>query len=283
MKQIVKIVLAGLLSFGPVAAAAQSLTVNANTQFTIATGTPALNASGYRWLVDGVEIPGATDVSYTNTSGLAVNGSYTYVRQANVTGCGWQNSNAYLVMVIGGFTPPEHVPPPPGAESSATWPSSTITLSAPVRTVPINCTRLEDVNNSTKIENAYAVASNGRYLYTRPCVRANASALCPSPWRVPSDDDLNALYSLRETGPQSSETCTLTNVGLAVTPCYWMPNTVDWTRSCVGGLWSLTAETSGSGYGLAHLVSYTSAGGKMVGCGVTTLPNYSLFAVRCVR
>jgi hypothetical protein len=34
-----------------------------------------------------------------------------------------------------------------------------------------------------------------RYYYNWPYVNANASALCPSPWRVPTQSDFNALVS----------------------------------------------------------------------------------------
>jgi hypothetical protein len=101
--KLFKIVLAGLLSLGSAVCAAQDLTVDAGQSYTIPSAAPAENFTGnYRWLENGKVIDGATDADYTNAAGKALNGTYVYVRQAEIKDCGWQSSNAFDVAVIGG-------------------------------------------------------------------------------------------------------------------------------------------------------------------------------------
>jgi uncharacterized protein (TIGR02145 family) len=104
MKKTLKTVLAGLLSLGSAVCAAQNLTVCTMASYTIAS-MEGVSGATYQWTVNGAAIPNATGAAYTNTTGLDVPGTYAYVRRAYTADCGWQNSNAFMVYVVGPAAP----------------------------------------------------------------------------------------------------------------------------------------------------------------------------------
>jgi uncharacterized protein (TIGR02145 family) len=124
MKKIKKTVTVGLLSLCSTVCAAQSLNVFVGSPYTIESVKEASGAM-YQWLEDGEAIPGATDASYTNTTGKASAGTYVYVRMAYKDGCGWETSNAITVNVS--FTPPglmvafSAFSPDPAAPTGTVW------------------------------------------------------------------------------------------------------------------------------------------------------------------
>jgi uncharacterized protein (TIGR02145 family) len=104
MKTMKKLIIMTVLSGVSGLCAAQSaqvLTVCTGSSYSIPSATPASGAATYQWLENGVVIPGATAISYTNTSGKLVAGKYEYVRQAKTPNCGseWMSSNVITVYV----------------------------------------------------------------------------------------------------------------------------------------------------------------------------------------
>jgi uncharacterized protein (TIGR02145 family) len=86
----------------PVLCVAQdAIMVGTSTSYSIRSVTDATGSGHvYRWLENGVELPGAIDATYTNPLGKAIVGEYTYVRLAKSPGCeAWVSSNAFKVIV----------------------------------------------------------------------------------------------------------------------------------------------------------------------------------------
>jgi uncharacterized protein (TIGR02145 family) len=124
MKKIKKTVTVGLLSLCSTLCAAQSLNVFVGSPYTIES-VKETSGAVYQWLEDGEPILGATDASYTNTTGKASVGTYVYVRMAYKDGCGWATSNAITVNVS--YTPPGFTiafsafSPDPAAPTGTVW------------------------------------------------------------------------------------------------------------------------------------------------------------------
>jgi uncharacterized protein (TIGR02145 family) len=101
MKTINKLLIAIMPGFFFSVCVAQDLTVCTSSSYSIPSVTPAGSAATYMWLENGVEIAGATDVSYTNTAGKATAGTYVYTRMAKMPNCNWQASNSFILSVVG--------------------------------------------------------------------------------------------------------------------------------------------------------------------------------------
>jgi uncharacterized protein (TIGR02145 family) len=99
--KITKSIFIAVLGLSGVELAAQDLTVCASSSYSIPSVTPAGNGATYVWMENGVEIAGATDVSYTNSTGKAAAGTYIYTRMAKTPNCRWQASNSFVVWVMG--------------------------------------------------------------------------------------------------------------------------------------------------------------------------------------
>jgi uncharacterized protein (TIGR02145 family) len=88
----------------PVVLQAQdAITVGTSTSYSIRSATAATVTGDnivYKWLENGVELPGAIEATYTNPLGKAIIGEYTYVRLAKSSDCGaWMTSNVLKVIV----------------------------------------------------------------------------------------------------------------------------------------------------------------------------------------
>jgi uncharacterized protein (TIGR02145 family) len=102
----------------PVAVAAQGLTVCTSTSYTVPSAEGVTDAT-YKWLENGVEIPGANDESYTNLAGKGAAGTYVYVRMAYTEACKWNNSNAFIVSVTGSVDAPVISKPADGCQGGS--------------------------------------------------------------------------------------------------------------------------------------------------------------------
>jgi hypothetical protein len=170
----------------------QSTTVAANQSYIITNATAASDffTGNYRWLENSALI-GATGDSYTNASGKPQGGVFVYVRQAEIEGCGWHNSNAVIVTVTGsesGVT----LPPNSGVK---TWlvagPAGTQTWSGYIDKCPVDNSFLTNSPDVETCRRNFTGNSlyNGRYLLN------NKASLCPLPWAVPTLADLNVLMT----------------------------------------------------------------------------------------
>jgi uncharacterized protein (TIGR02145 family) len=95
-----KLILAALTGCLAVQGFAQiDTTVFTNETFTIPNHTPAPDGATYRWIVNGMPIEDAADVSYTGS--LTTAGIYVFIRQAKQEAiCNdWMSSNPYVVAV----------------------------------------------------------------------------------------------------------------------------------------------------------------------------------------
>jgi hypothetical protein len=70
-----------------------------------------------------------------------------------------------------------------------------LTWSAPRSVDPSGCTLVSGGMTTNKNCPAqYKIVNNGAgYYYNWPCVNANATTICPSPWRVPTPSDLKKV------------------------------------------------------------------------------------------
>jgi uncharacterized protein (TIGR02145 family) len=118
-KMLVEIMMAGVLCLGSAVCAAQEVTVCTSTSYTIPSAVAADGASTYQWLENGEVIPGATGASYTNLAGKSSAGTYVYVRRAEIDGCGWQNSNAFVVYISGTVNTPVITAPAEGCAGAS--------------------------------------------------------------------------------------------------------------------------------------------------------------------
>jgi hypothetical protein len=195
MKTLVKTVMAGALILGSVVCTAQSITVNTGQPYTVPSAAAA-NCTGcsYRWLENGDYIGNATGEVYS-TVGKAEAGRYVYVRQASIDGCGWQNSNAFIVEVIDAGTGDDNTPliQPPTDAGTQTW-----LIDGPAGTQIwsdiVNVPACRDSVFHWSVEAACGYSTVGVGIYNYKYFEDNKSVMCPSPWRVPSVEDFAALY-----------------------------------------------------------------------------------------
>ncbi|MDR3350223.1 MAG: hypothetical protein LBN98_01075, partial [Prevotellaceae bacterium] len=83
---------------------------------------------------------------------------------------------------------------PPYAASTHTWTfgSSPLGWSDVIQIPECNKDDFENSNTEPRCR-SYTSGTNTRYYYNWAYVNANQSTMCPSPWRVPSQSDFNAL------------------------------------------------------------------------------------------
>ncbi|MDR0692604.1 MAG: hypothetical protein LBF69_06165 [Prevotellaceae bacterium] len=83
---------------------------------------------------------------------------------------------------------------PPGAVTTKTWVFGSQLWSDAIHIS--GCNKPDFVDSNTNPDcRSYTEGANTWYYYNFPYVKANAGNLCPSPWRVPTQEDFNTLVS----------------------------------------------------------------------------------------
>jgi uncharacterized protein (TIGR02145 family) len=180
-----------------------SQTVNQNTAITTiiytasnATGI-ALSSGSFPTGVAGT----ANGTTYTISGTPSVVGTFGYaVTASHTNGCAGATSSGSLAVC--------HTPPP-GAASTQTWTIGTQTWSAPIQIAPAGCTAATNFGSTnpptTALYRNSGLVSEAGYLYNWKCANEQSAILCPSPWRIPSKDDIISLdISLGGTGKTRS-------------------------------------------------------------------------------
>jgi hypothetical protein len=128
--------------------------------------------------------------SATGNGTLNVNvteNSATVSRAATVTVTAGTASKTVSVMQ-------DVLPTPPHAASTQIWVFGEQIWSDAIR-IP-ECDKTDFADSDTELQcRSYTSGTNTWYYYNWPYVTANATALCPSPWRVPTESDFNTLKS----------------------------------------------------------------------------------------
>jgi hypothetical protein len=84
---------------------------------------------------------------------------------------------------------------PPGSDPNGTWTFGTQTWSAPLR-LAAGCASVHVLPHILNAPPQYVDLTSGTgYYYNWNCVKNNASALCPPPWRVPTTADFARLLT----------------------------------------------------------------------------------------
>ena len=91
-----------------------------------------------------------------------------------------------------GITQAANPATPPHAASTQTWIFGNQTWSDAIRIPECNKTSFDDSYTDPHCR-SYTSGSNTWYYYNWPYVNANAAQLCPSPWHVPSESDVQSL------------------------------------------------------------------------------------------
>jgi hypothetical protein len=92
---------------------------------------------------------------------------------------------------------------PPGAVSAQSWYYGAQRWSDNIVASPAGCTKTNFLTLSM-YQPQYIVFS-GRYYYNWACVDAAKNTLCPSPWRVPSQEDIQTLINNTNAGTLSRD------------------------------------------------------------------------------
>jgi hypothetical protein len=172
----------------PMAAQTVDVTLQCGQTYTINSTVAATEGAGltYRWLENGSTVTGNTNVANYTVPATKSVGIYTYIRQANTTGCAdWQNSNAFTVEVvnlndgicIAGITWAKYNVDVPG--------SFTKSIGDPGKLYQFN---------RTKIWEPHSVA------YSLPTGNVDMewskdSSVCPTGWRIPTRAELERLLA----------------------------------------------------------------------------------------
>jgi uncharacterized protein (TIGR02145 family) len=119
MKMIKKVLMTVMSGFFFSICAAQDLTVCNSSSYTIPSIQSAGSSASYQWTENGVDIPGATDESYTNMTGKTEAGVYVYVRMAYTDDCERQASNGVIVRVVVSLDEPVITKPANGCEGES--------------------------------------------------------------------------------------------------------------------------------------------------------------------
>jgi hypothetical protein len=180
MKNVLKIMVAGVLCIAGPAVCSAQMTVNVSTSYTIPSAVAAQGASSYQWLENGVVISGATATAYTNTAGKSTPGQYDYVCQAYISSRGWVSSKVFTVTVA--LLPPRY------ARSAKITNYADRQWSDVIRYPPCNKTTY-----AASADTADCRSYKGHYHYSWNFVSKNANTLCPSPWRVPTIWDYSLM------------------------------------------------------------------------------------------
>jgi uncharacterized protein (TIGR02145 family) len=194
-----------------------------------------------------------SDASNYSTAGTYYFNRYVKDNTCNTTAAA---SGTYTLLV-------ELPPPPSDFASTQTWTFGSQTWSDRVVASPSNCTQTTSLTTSNYTTAEYKI-SDGRYYYSWTCAVNAQSTLCPSPWRLPSWYDFDALV-------RNTNYATLTNAwGFGG---YARGNTIH-DVSTVAYYWCTTQYGSNNSYEL-HIES-----GSL-------LLNYSFtfygFQLRCVK
>jgi uncharacterized protein (TIGR02145 family) len=174
MKMIKKLLMTVISGFFFSVCVAQDLTVCSSSSYTIPSMQGAGSAASYQWTENGVDIPGATDESYTNVAGKAATGFYVYVRMAYTDSCERQASNGVIVQVIGALKAPTITVPANGCEGEH------FVFMAP----DIPGVTYEWTGNGTPADNTYlyASATPGEKTVTVRAVAKVDTLRCTSPY-----------------------------------------------------------------------------------------------------
>jgi hypothetical protein len=115
-------------------------------------------------------------------------GTFSYtVTASNTNGCPSASISGTITIIAG---------TPPYAASTSTWTFGSQTWSDVVNIIPA-CHKTNFTASNTVPDCCIYTSSTGKthYLYNWPYVIANATMLCPSPWRVPMYADLHTLVN----------------------------------------------------------------------------------------
>jgi uncharacterized protein (TIGR02145 family) len=154
---------------------------------------------------------------------------------------------------------------PPETASTNTWTFGSQTWSDRVVATPSNCTQTDNLSISDYPAAAYRVY-DGRYYYNWTCAYNNRESFCPSPWRIPADDDFNVLIN---------NTTNMTLMYIWGYGGFANGSSLTGVSSEVY-YWSSTVNSGATSY--AYSLSYYSGG-----LGVYSTRKYYGFQVRCVK
>jgi hypothetical protein len=155
----------------------------------------------------------------------------------------------------------ENVVAPPYAATTETWVFGGQTWSDAIHIPECGSPSFDDSYTEPQCR-SYA----GRYYYNWPYVNQNASALCPSPWRVPAREDFETLTNNTDGNALSA----LWGYG-----GYANSNSMEYVNA-YGFYWSSTELGSGSYY--AYYLRYYSGNPY-----VANYDKYRGYQVRCVK
>jgi uncharacterized protein (TIGR02145 family) len=264
-----------------------SQTVNQNTAIAAMTYTASDAATISMTGSFPTGVTGAADgSSYTISGTPTAAGTFSYSLTAAVGGC--TSTAAAGTLTVNAGTPS-------GAASTQTWVVGNQTWSAPLKKAQAGCIASTDFGYTNPPTTAYyrssGLYSGSGYLYNWKCVSensnsANATSLCPSPWRVPTQTDFSDLDKafVGGTGDNRSEvdqswiTANYINAWGGVyggfTSNYGIYDTTH-----VAYYWSQTVSPQ-SPKNLAYYMRYTYVGAVSVR---VTANQYFGYQVRCVK
>jgi hypothetical protein len=134
---------------------------------------------------------------------------------------------------------------PPGSDPNGTWTFGSQTWSAPVQNAAgcVDYTQSADGSNATPI---YADLKKGTgYYYNWLCVKKNANALCPTPWRIPTTADYEMLMAsvncieLRDAWRLDGVAGRDERELYYSTAFYWTSDETDWRGKKTGNIYSI--------------------------------------------
>jgi hypothetical protein len=140
----------------------------------------------------------ASGSSYSISGTPSATGTFGYSLTASANGCA--SAAAVGTITVNAMTAP------PGAASTQTWVWGSQTWSDRIAVAPSSCTKKTTLTIGEIYYNPSAeyIVLSGNYYYNRRCFeQAGSSELCPSPWRVPTYSDVNALSDIFRGGKLS--------------------------------------------------------------------------------
>ena len=251
------VLLLAMLTTGNSAWAQQEILLDAGQAYTLTSESPATGTGNvsYQWYRNGVAIAGATSAAYTIPGYATYGHRVEYKRGATSPGCGGYNfSNAYILTFyaqLGGIK----------------WMTTNLTAIGA-------CTDKPDVPGST-FNWDYPNDNSSTY----PPPTTWTAIICPSGWRVPTQNELITLNALGSTFVNASEkgnavagsffgpnyaSC---NFASDMVGCIFLPVDNNYTYNFVGYYWSSTS-------GIALQFAYN--GGAITNIGSPAF-------VRCVQ
>ncbi|MDR3180318.1 MAG: hypothetical protein LBT61_00100 [Prevotellaceae bacterium] len=133
----------------------------------------------------------------TNNGAVSVNvieNTTADTRAAIVTFAAGTLIRTVAVTQDGAIPPPPSVSTPPAAASTRTWTFDDQMWSDAIHIPACNQDDFT-LDLTTPYCRSYTVGETSRYYYNWVYVSQNATELCPTPWRVPSESDFNTLVS----------------------------------------------------------------------------------------